>query len=113
MSRSQIANHRPAPAYVPGGGLVASAPRESPPPGRGTVGLTTWMVVLHAATPGEDPDRQSFQLAVRAATAPAALVEGLGRWRDARRGAGPLWGLEKVEVVTLREVERVRAAPDP
>ena len=72
------------------------------------MGLTTWMVVLHAATPEEDPERQSFQLSVRAATAPAALVEGLDRWRDARRGVGPLWGLEKVEVVSLREVERIR-----
>jgi hypothetical protein len=67
------------------------------------------MVVLHAATPGEDPDRQSFQLSVRAANASAALVEGLDRWRGARRGgAGPLWGLEKVEVVSLRDVERIR-----
>ena len=83
VSRLHPANHRPVPAYVLGGGLVASAPRKNPLPGRGKVGLTTWMVVLHAATPGEDPDRQSFQLAVRAATAPAALVEGLDRWRDA------------------------------
>jgi hypothetical protein len=74
------------------------------------VGLTTWMVVLHAATSGEDPDRQSFQLSVRAATAPAALVEGLDRWRGARRGVGPPWGLERVEVVSLREVERIRGS---
>jgi hypothetical protein len=71
------------------------------------------MVVLHAATPGEDPDRQSFQLAVRATSASAALVEGLDRWRHARRGVGPPLGLEKVEVVSLREVERTRGARGP
>ena len=102
-----LANHSEAPALVTDGGFVASASRRESV-GRGTVGLTTWIVVLHAARTTDETDRQIFQLSVRAATAAEALFEGLDQWRGAGRGTRRAWGLRKVEVTSLREVERLR-----